>query len=61
MEGIMSLADVTVLGFILAGFGVFIVTLAWVSRPPRRVEKALPRPIGPTRRGQTGTYSISHR
>jgi hypothetical protein len=57
----MSLADVAVLGFILAGFAVFIVTLAWVSRPARRTEKARPRPVGPTRRGQTGTYSISHR
>jgi hypothetical protein len=56
----MSPTDIMVLSLILAGFGAFIVTLAWVSRPPRRAGKHLAEVVGSDITRQTGDYSVSH-
>ena len=48
----MSLTDLLVLGFILAAFGVFISTLAWASRPPRKTRKPAKDALRP---GYVGT------
>ena len=56
----MELADIVVLLFIITCFAVFMTTLAWASRSPRRAGDQSARSATSGLPQQTGGYSVSH-
>jgi hypothetical protein len=56
----MELTAIMVLVFIITCFAVFMTTLAWASRPPRRARKRSEQYATSGLPRQTGGYSVPH-